>query len=276
MRMKRNYSLAVVSAGVFFAVASWVFVTKENEVEVRFNRAREVWRNEEYFEAAQLFNELVQKYPGSTLADDALWEVATTYYLNLYDIPSAISFFDQLIADYPDSPMAPEAHKYLAEIFDKDLNEPSSAVLHWEAALGYDIPEEDVGEIRLWMGDALFKQGKINEASDQYQAVRSEAKLDALVCRALLRIGIVFQVRKQYEESIVVFREVVDNNACRDSGLQAKFLLIESYEAEDRLNEAISLVESIGEDEVPAERRKEILERLLEKRQYYNLEQWNK
>lgn len=276
MRMKRKYSLAVVSAGVLFAVASWIFVTKENEVEVRFNRAREVWRNEEYFEATQLFDELVRKYPGSRLADDALWEVATTYYLNLYDIPSAIRFFEQLTADYPDSPMAPEAHKYLAEIFDKDLNEPSSAVLHWEAALGYDIPEEDVGEIRLWMGDALFKQGKINEAADQYQAVRSESKLNDQVCRALLRIGIVFQVRKQYEESIAVFREVVDNSSCRDSGLQAKFLLIESYEAEDRLNEAISLVESIGEDEVPAERRKEMLERLLEKRQYYNLEQWNK
>jgi len=274
--MKRNFSWAVLAAVGIFAVVSWVFVRQENEVRVSFDRAREVWRNEEYFEAARLFRELVRKYPRSGLADDALWEVATTYYLNLYDIPSAIEFFQQLTTDYPDSPMAPEAHKYLAEIFDKDLNEPSSAVLNWKAALEYDIPEEEVSEIRLWMGDALLKQGEINEASEQYQLVRSAANGENYVCQALLRIGIVFQVKKQYEESMEVFREVVGNRNCPDSVLQAKLLLIESYEAEDRLNEAILVAESINEGEVPDERRKEILDRLLEKRQYYNLELWNK
>jgi len=274
--MKRNFSWAVLAAVVIFAVASWVFITKDNEVRVSFDRAREVWRNEEYFEAARLFRELVRKYPRSGLADDALWEVATTYYLNLYDIPSAIQFFQQLAADYPDSPKAPEAHKHLAEIFDKDLNEPSSAVLHWKEALEYDIPEDEVSEIRLWMGDALFKQGEINEASEQYQLVKSTANGEKYICQALLRIGIVFQVKRQYEESIEVFGEIVGNRDCLDSVLQAKLLLIESYEAEDRLNEAISVAESIGEGEVPGERRKEILDRLLEKRQYYNLELWNK
>ena len=274
--MKRNFSWAVVAAVVIFAVASLVFVKKENEVRISFNRAREVWRNEEYFEAARLFRELVRKHPRSGLADDALWELATTYYLNLYDIPSAIELFQQLASDYPDSPMAPESHKYLAEIFDKDLYEPSSAVLHWKAALEYDLPEDEESEIRLWMGDALFKQGEINEAAELYQLVRSSAKGDKYICQSLLRIGMVFQVKKQYEESIEVFREVVESRGCLDSGLQAKFLLIESYEAEDRLDEAISAAESIDEDEVPDERRKEILDRLLEKRQYYNLGRWSK
>ncbi len=274
--MKRKFSWAVLAAIVIFAISSWIFVRKENDVRISFDRAREVWRNEEYFEAGRLFQDLVRKYPRSSLADDALWEVATTYYLNLYDIPSSIEFFQRLIAEYPNSPKVPDAHKYLAEIFDKDLNEPSSAVLHWKAALEYELPEDEVSAIRLWMGDALFKQGEINEASEQYQLVRSSAKTENFVCQALLRIGIVFQVKKQYEESIEVFREVVENQACLDSGLQAKFLLIESYEAVDRLNEAISVAESISESEVPEERRKEILDRLLEKRQYYNLELWNK
>ncbi len=274
--MKRNFSWAVLAAIAIFVVSSWVFVRKEHEVKVCFDRAREVWRNEDYFEAARLFREIVRLYPRSGLADDALWEVATTYYLNLYDIPSAIEFFQQLTSEYPDSPMAPEAHKYLAEIFDKDLNEPSSAVLHWKAALEYDLPEDQVSEIRLSMGDALFKQEEINEASEQYQLVRSRAKGAKYVCQALIRIGIVFQVKKKYEESIEVFREVVENKACLNSVLQAKLLLIESYEAEDQLNEAISVAEGISESEVPDERKKEILDRLLEKRQYYNLELWNK
>ena len=66
------------------------------------------------------------------------------------------------------------------------------------------------------------------------------------------------------------------SKTCLDSVLQAKLLLIESYEVEDRLNEAIAVAESISESEVPDERKKEILDRLLEKRQYYNLELWNK
>ena len=276
MGMKRKYSLAVVFSILIFGVSSLVFVKKENEVQVRFDRAREVWRNEEYFEAAQLFLELVEKYPRSRLADDALWEVATTYYLNLYDIPTAIDFFQKLAREYPGSPMAPEAHKYLAEIFDKDLNEPSSAVLHWQAALDYDLPEEEENEIRIWMGDALFNKGEINEASEQYALVRGGASSEEQVCQALLRTGIVFQVKKQYEESIEVFGEMIENEACRDLVLQAKFLLIESYEAEDRLDEAIAVAESISETEVSGEKKIEILDRLMEKRQYYNLEQWNK
>jgi len=274
--MKKNFSLAVLSSVVIFAIASLIFVRDQNEVRISFDRAREVWRNEEYFKAAQLFLEVVRKYPHSDLADDALWEVATTYYLNLYDIPTAIEYFERLTVEYPDSRMAPEAHKYLAEIFDKDLNEPFSAVHHWREALQYNLPREQVGEIRLWMGDALFKQGEISEASEQYQLVRSQSDRQDQVCQALLRIGIVFQVKKQYEESIEIFREVVADQACADIVLQAKFLLIESYEAVDQLNEAIAVAESIDESEVPAERRKEILDRLLEKRQYYNLELWNK
>lgn len=273
--MKRNCSLTVIASVLIFAISAWIFVARQNDVKVRFERAREVWREEEYFRAAQQFLELVRKHPRSRLADDALWEVATTHYLHLYDIPTAIRYFEQLIEEYPDSKMAPEAHKYLAEIFDKDLNEPASAVKHWEEALSYDIPSAEAAEIRLWMGDALFKQGKISRAEEQYQLVRSGAEEEEQVCQALLRIGIVFQVRKQYLESIEVFREVVENDSCRDVILQAKFLLIESYEAEDRLNEAISLAETISENDVPPERRKEILERLKEKRQYYNLELWN-
>jgi len=275
-RMKRNYSLAVIAAVLIFAIGSWVFVANQNDVKIRFDRAKEVWRGQEYFRSAQLFLELVRLYPRSELADDALWEAATTHYLNLYDIPTAIKYFEQLTEEYPDSPMAPEAHKYLAEIFDKDLNEPASAVLHWQSALAYDIPREEAAEMRLWMGDALFKQEKISQAEQQYELVRSEAVQEEQVCQALLRLGLVFQVRKQYLESIEAFREVVGNSSCNDIALQAKFLLIESYEAEDRLNEAISLAETISEDEVPPERRKEILERLKEKRQYYNLELWNK
>jgi len=268
--MKRTYSLAVVFSILFFGISSLIYVTKENEVQVRFDRAREVWRNEGYFEAAQLFLEIVNKYPRSDLADDALWEVATTHYLNLYDIPTAIEFFQKLTEEYPDSPMSPDAHKYLAEIFDKDLNEPSSAVLHWKSALEYDLPEEETNEIRLWMGDALFKKGEINEASEQYHLVRSEASKEEQVCQALLRTGIIFQVKKQFEESIEVFREIMENDSCNDLVLQAKFLLIESYEVEDRLDEAISVAEGITETEVSDEKKIEILDRLREKRQYYN------
>lgn len=274
--MKRKYSLAVVFSILIFAVASLVYVNKENEVQARFERAREVWRNQEYFEASQLYLDITRKYPQSRLADDALWEVATTYYLNLYDIPTAIEYFRQLTEDYPDSPRAAEAHKYLAEIFDKDLNEPASAVLHWKAALEYDLPEYEINQIRLWIGDSLFKQGEINESAEQYNLVRSEASREDQVCQALLRSGIVFQVKKQYQESIEVFREIIDNGACSNQIFQAKFMLIESYEAEDRLDEAISVAEGISEVEVSSEKKAEILDRLKEKRQYYNLEKWNK
>ena len=272
----KKYSLAVLFSVLLFALASLLYVKKENEVQVRFDRAREVWRSQEYFEASQLFLDVARKYPRSRLADDALWEVATTYYLNLYDIPTAIEFFQKLTEDYPDSPRAPEAHKYLAEIFDKDLNEPSSAVQHWKAALEYDLPEYEVNQIRLSIGDSLFKQGEINASAEQYNLVRSEASGDEQVCQALLRTGIVFQVKKQYQESIEVFREIIENGACSDQFFQAKFMLIESYEAEDRLDEAIAVAESISEVEVSGEKKSEILDRLKEKRQYYNLELWNK
>lgn len=259
-----------------FVIGAWYFRSDRADLKVALERARECWRSGAYDDAANSYIALQSENPDSAFAPSCLWEAATIYYYNLYDISNAMHYFEKLIVEYPHSRQALESHLKLAEIFDLELNELGSAIDHWEQALEGDLAPETRHDIEFKVADAHFRSGRFDDAFEEFQKIASSPDIAPhTVHEGELRLGAILQLRKDFQGSIDQFQKVLSSNPCSDCRLQAQLGLIESYEFLDRLPEAIETVKNISPDDYPSERRQELLDRLLAKRKYYEPALWN-
>ncbi|HLU99959.1 MAG TPA: tetratricopeptide repeat protein [Acidobacteriota bacterium] len=261
---------------LLLVASAWLYRESESEVRVQFSRAREDWRAERYEAAISLLENLRREYPNSRLADDALWEIATIYYVNLYDIDRALASFEELVSQYPSSPVATEARLKLAEIYELELNELPEAVAQWTAALARGhLSDAEEAQVRFRVGDAYFRLNQFDDSLEVLQSLLKDTSDEYLRQQIRLRIGTIHQIRKEYEKSIDMFLAVLESNACKDCRTRARLSLIESYEYLDRLPEAIEVARTMDTSEYPTGMKDNLLQRLLEKQRYYEPRLWN-
>jgi TolA-binding protein len=259
-----------------FAFASWLFVGGEAEARAQFERARESWRLGEYGEAIQIYRSFLEKYETSDYVPEVLWETATIYYYNLNDINDALRYFERLVEEYPESQWAAKGHLKLAEIYDRELNELSKALEHWSTALETGaLDEQESREVRFQIADTHFKVSEFDLAFGEFSGIIEEEGEGHISEQAQVRIGTILLVRKEYREAIRVFGEILAVTECGNCKLQAQLGMIESHEFLDQLPEAIEVAKQIDTQTYPLEMREELLNRLFEKRRYYEPGLWN-
>lgn len=252
-----------------FVLAAQLFVRSENAARVLFARAQQEWRLGNFDQAIGQFEALREEHPRSEFAISALWEVATIYYFNKYDISSALYYFEELARLYPGHELAADSHLKAAEIFDVELNEIEKAIDHWETALKTGVDESLRREICFKLGDASFKTDQFDDALMRFTLVAADGQDRHLTAQAEIRIGSIFQLRGLHDKAAQYFRQVLGETDCDHCRLQAQLGLIDSYEHLDRLPQAIEIAEGISESDYPAPMREQLLGRLLEKRKYY-------
>jgi len=261
---------------VCFAFASWLFVGSEIEARAQFERAKESWRLGRYDEAVTRYRNFLEKYRDSDYASEALWETATIYYYNLHDINGALRYFDIIVEEYPASPWAAKSHLKLAEIYDRELNELPKALEHWNGAVESGaLSQEELWEVRFQIADAHFKVSEFDLALDEFKGIIENEDDVHSVEKARVRVGTILRIRRQFRDASQVFGEILATTKCENCRLQAQLGLIESLEFMDQLPEAIEVARKIDTQLYPPDMRQELLDRLFEKRRYYEPGLWN-
>ena len=247
----------------------------ENEVRAQYERAQAQWRAGQYSRSIELYRNLTQEYPQSRYADDALWESATIYYVNLYDVDGALSHYRKLTQLYPKSPLAKRAYRKLAELYELEVDDLAEAVDCLRHALELEPRAEERSTLAFEMAGIYLKMDRYEEALGEFQRVGDNRHDRHLAQRALIRAGIVQQIQKDYRQSVHSFQQVLQETTCTDCRLQAQLELIESHEFLDQLSEAIEVARSIRESDYFADAKQQLLERLGDKRRYYRLHPWD-
>lgn len=271
--MKENARWILAAPLVLLAGASWLYQQSENEARAHFSRAREQWRLGNYQEAIDRFDLLVERFPDSRFADEALWELGTIYYVNLQDVTQALFAFERLVAAFPQSPLSVEGTLRIAEIFEVELGEIGLALEHLQAALAASKSPRQRLEIRLQIAEAHLKLGDFDRAFEEFTKISLEGE-QRLADQARLRIGSILQIQRDFEGSLQNFQTVLENNESQELRLQAQLGMIESYERLDHLDMAIEIAESIDSRVYPPELKEDLLNRLREKRRYYEPRLW--
>jgi len=237
-------------------------------------QAQARWRVGAYEEAVSLYESVSRNYPASRYADDALWEIATIYYFNYYDVNRALTCFQRLATGYPGTPLAKESHLKLAEINEVVLKDVSTAIEHLNQALSEDPSIRSRRLICFKLGSAYLKLDRFDDARRQFASIVMDGLDDHLSDRASNRIGSILQIRKKYDESVPFFERVLKRTKCTDCRARAKLGLIESYEFMDDLPKAIAVAKSMEPGEYPEKLKLDLLKRLTDKNRYDGQKLW--
>jgi len=263
--MKDSYKFVLFLPFLIFGSGVWLYFQTENEVRVQMARAQAYWRSGAFEDAISCYEAVCRNHPTSRYADDALWEIATIYYFNQYDVNRALSCFQRLVTSYPGAPLAKESHLKLAEINESILKDLKAAIDHWNEALRADSSLRSRRLINFKLGTAYLKLDRFDEALRHFRGIANDGLDDHLADQACIRVGSILQIEKKYESSLSFFSAVLNRTECSDCRIRAKLGLIESYEFMDDLPRAIEVAESIQPGDYPEHARRSLLKRLTDK-----------
>ncbi|MGI9429328.1 MAG: outer membrane protein assembly factor BamD [Bythopirellula sp.] len=74
----------------------------EQQAKLAFAKGEDLFQREQYAEAAKAFKQTSARWPGSSLAQDAMFQLAESYFFN-HDYPAAVDTYDELLEENPNT-----------------------------------------------------------------------------------------------------------------------------------------------------------------------------
>ena len=254
---------------LIFGAGVWLYFGTENEVRVQVDRAKVHWRAGDYSRAVKLYELVYETYPKSQYAEDVLWEIASIYYINFNDVDRAAKFFRTLVIQYPEGVLAANAYLKLAEIHEVELKDLPRAIGYLRQTLTLGETPDFRRRAHFRLGGLHLKLNQLQEALLHLKFLTQGSPEDHLAQQSRARVGKIYQIQREFEQSITYFQEVLDYTDCTDCRVEAHLGLIESYEFLGELEKAIETAEAIPAPAYPTQMKKGLLKRLENKLQYY-------
>ena len=201
------------------------------------------WRKGRNYEALQGNELLYQREPKGNFAARALLNIANIYYLNLRQLKPAIQSYDRLIHEFPEAVEAVEAHRHLANIYADELNDNDQAIAQYEALLRVeDLPDRPA--IMFKRADMFFKMGDYDRALRELRTLEESGIDDRLADQVSLRIGSIYQIKKEFDKAVEPFAKVVTSKYA-DCRRRAILSLAETYETLFDFGKAIAAIQKL-------------------------------
>jgi len=148
--------------------------------------------NHRYSEAMKDLQAVVDSFAGSSVADDALLQIAQFQLENAHDLDAAQTAVDKLLKDYPDADSAPMGHVLSGRIsFAKSRTTASidAALASYERVPRLFPGNEAVAAAGYFAGETLRTMRRDAEALERYRRVSLEFPRSVWAARAALSAG---------------------------------------------------------------------------------------
>ncbi len=191
--MTRASSVAIVA--VWVAVASAATGAQSNTEEFarrQYDSGLSFMENRRYVEALKDFQSVIESFPNSAVADNALLRIAL-YHLDVTrDIAASQSAVDTLLKKYPDTDSAAMAHVVsgrLALVRGRTSSDVDGALASFERVSRLFPGDEAVPAAGFYAGDALRTVRRNDEALERFRRVALEYPRSIWAARANLAAG---------------------------------------------------------------------------------------
>lgn len=156
--------------------------------------------------------DVVEKAEGpeaSRIRASALRGAADVYWLELRDVPKAVSVYKELVAQVPDAPESAEAHVILAGILETHYRDLRGAISELTAALGRNPPQAP--DLRYHVAKLYFELSDYQQAEIEARAVTTQFPTSPLADDAWMLIGQSLSMREGMRaEATRAFTTVVE------------------------------------------------------------------
>ena len=165
--------------------------------------------NHRYSEAMKDLQAVVDSFPGSSVADDALLQIAQFQLENAHDLDAAQTAVEKLLKEYPDADSAPMAHVLSGRIsFSKARTAASvdAALASYERVPRLFPGNEAVAAAGYYAGETLRTMRRDADALERYRRVSIEFPRTIWAARADLSAGYCLVQQGKAAQAVQLFQ----------------------------------------------------------------------
>jgi TolA-binding protein len=226
-------------------------------------RGRVAWSKGDYEAASAYFEQYLKESPAGPDAEEITFQLGDVYYHKLKRFDRARDCYAALLNGYPASSHRYEARHRLAEVY-LELHDIPEAITNLERLILEHPDTPAKRKIRMMIADLYFDIKNFSQAEQEYNRVIIAGEYDELTEHSLLRIASIYHMmRERHELALALYDRVARSTGDMAVRRRALYSLSDAYAELFRFEEAIA---TLGRIDDPAEadyiaRRTEELER---------------
>ncbi len=174
-----------------------------------YQRAVKAYQAEDYQQAADLFETILEKYPDHNLSFKARFELGNIYFYKLKQPENALKHLQDLYAQSEPGTYALESLKLIGYIYDKSLNDCLKGVEAYRLILEQYASAVDAAEYRYNIGECYFKQHEYPQAMQEFQALVDAFPDNSRIPMTKFQIGNSYALLEQWEDAMTLYQELL-------------------------------------------------------------------
>ncbi|MFQ5950180.1 MAG: tetratricopeptide repeat protein [Nitrospiria bacterium] len=226
----------------------WLWSDAERTSRRYLESAEQKWVNEDYLGAIHDYEKIIDDYPRSRLVPEAYYWRGVAYFLYLDNTQRAIASFNKSIQGTLsplDKGRALEAHLYIAEIYEKKLNQPKEAIAAYERVMEISPDPDQILEIQYKVGEIYFDLGDMAQARVEWDLLVKKDPESRWAPAALYRQGSTYFVVGNCSKAVEIYQTLYTEYPEHEMSLFAKFRTANCLEENQRLTEALQLYKEL-------------------------------
>ena len=204
-----------------------------------YNRASEMWNSAQYEKAARNFLILVELYPRSKHADEALYWSANLKQHYLEDDKSAIELYEQLLKSYPNSSYSFQSKQSLAEIYAKESSTVHRALNLYRNIIT-DAPREEQPKILLTSAEIAIQHQQFLQARNSLHQLIDRYPQSPQAPQAHYLAAYSYFVEGHTDIAITTFKKVAKKFPEHPVATDALFFIADTLEQQGKMRQAVA------------------------------------
>jgi len=208
-------------------------------------RAKLMWENGQYADAARNFVTLSEIHPDNELGEESLYWAANLFQHYLNNPGEAIRFYQQLLVSFPKGPFANEAKENLAILYEekKDTRHRALQILQ-QLLLEKDLKDRQ-DHFQFKIAALNLKMGVMDQARFEFRNLITRHPNSVYIPEAFYLVGYSYYLEGRLPLAQVAFRQIVQDFPGTPLSRQAQFYIAEIEEERGNLRAALRQFESL-------------------------------
>ncbi len=234
-----------------------------------FNDAERDLLDGRYRQAVDKYNKILEKYPRSGYADETLYKLGETYFLNLNNIQISLEYFSELISKGKKNNISYKSQQYVAQIYDEHLKDYDRAIVEYHKLTNNFKNRENADVNQYNIALCYFKKGDYEQASTEFKVSLEKYPESEFSPDALYQFSNCKYLTRKYNEAIAGYKKLIEIYPSSRYVVDAKYGIGICLEEQEKLKEALSVYNEIKDlyaNKTMLEKKIEGLEKRLRER----------